>query len=146
MASTARQRRIVGIPTPWLGLLTGPIMWSLHLIVAWMLIEALCETGLAVVPVLGIGLAYLIISAATVLLLGATIAAGIVAYQDWRRGGGGNLADDEAEKARPFLAFGGVMSSILFGFAIALATYPLLLLPPCAGFGAALPQVIRPWA
>ena len=138
MASTARERCILAIPTIWIGVLTGPIMWSLHLIVTWGLIEIACEMGLATIAVFGISLVYLLIVAATILLLGATILAGIVAYQDWRRGGGGSFLDDEAEQAHPFMSFCGVIVSALFGLAIVLATYPILLLRPCADLGAAM--------
>jgi hypothetical protein len=114
----------------WFAVLTGPVAWALHLTINYSLEEWFaCSPGTQTRgEILGFGVhaVALIVNA---ILLGATIAAGLVAISCWRK----VRADrDEGDITRAgWMALAGIMNSVLYLIIIAFGFAPPLILGVC---------------
>jgi hypothetical protein len=69
---------------------------------------------------------------ATILLIGAAIAAGVVSYRNWRRLSGKiRLLDAEGNGRREFMALLGIFVSFTLGIGLVWMTIPLFILSIC---------------
>jgi hypothetical protein len=105
----------------WTGLLAGPIAWLLALEIAYVLVEASCRGT----PAVGL-------HAASVSMLVAALAGGLLAGSAWIRAGA-EWDDDaaEPESRRRFLAIGGMFTSALFSLAILGQWIATWIVSPC---------------
>ena len=121
----------------WIQLLAGPVLWSVHFLASYLLVEAACQAGWNV-NILGLnGLSFLVI----VLTVLAVIAALLFAqrsYSGWKeRHRDGNLRQAFREReswfegTEDFMYFSGLLLSVLFAAAILMVGAPAIFLQPC---------------
>ncbi len=121
----------------WVQLLAGPILWSLHFIVGYLLIEASCRAGWNF-QILGMnGLSFIVI-ALTIIAVVGVILFGVTSYRGWRSTSTGtNLWDQFRDTSRwsddptEFVYFSGFLLSVLFAVTIVMVGLPALFLQPC---------------
>jgi hypothetical protein len=107
----------------WFGVLGGPLAWTAHLIVCYLLVIPVCQDG----GILGLHL----ISLGLTLIAAAT---GIVSWRIWRRSlDTADVGVHGTGGRRSFMAFYGMLSGILFTASIIVAWIPIFLINPCAG-------------
>jgi hypothetical protein len=73
-------------------------------------------------------------SVASLFFAGVAAAAGLVAWQSWRRlseSERGSLIDEMEGSRRGFMLYGGLLASGVFLLAILFATIPIFFLDPC---------------
>ena len=107
----------------WFGTAGAAVAWFVHLNLAYMLVPFTCALG-------GRTLLYI----ATVLLAGVAIAAGVVAWGQWRQMSEeerGNLVGEMEGSRQGFMLYSGLLASGVFLLAILLATLPIFFLNPC---------------
>jgi hypothetical protein len=113
------QRRVS--MTEWIGLLAGPLAWSVDALVIYALAPWSCEHVRLPLHI-----------AALVCLAGA-IAGGVIAWRNWREVWGWPSPMDEPSLGRDrFLAVVGVMSAALFAAVIIAQWIAVMMLDPCA--------------
>jgi len=121
----------------WIQLLAGPILWSVHFLVGYLLVEASCQAGWNF-ELLGFnGLSFIII----VLTILAVVGTGLFAlksYRGWKGLRAGRSLREELresaswfEGAVDFMYFSGFLLGILFGLTILMVGLPALFLQPC---------------
>lgn len=120
----------------WIGLLAAPVIWSVHFLVVYGLVEFACDYGWFSNNAGGLTVLTWIIVGATALALGLILYAGWSAYHRWNRlTRGGKEAGDApgigSEGPRRFLALGGLLLSVLFFMMVLLILFPALLLRAC---------------
>lgn len=121
----------------WVQLLAGPLLWSIHFIVGYLLIEASCRAGWNF-QILGMnGLSFLVIALTVLAVLGAVLS-GVGSYRGWRRvNTGGNLwhqlrdTSHWSDEPTEFVYFSGFLLSALFAVTIVMVGLPALFLYPC---------------
>ncbi|MBW3634144.1 MAG: hypothetical protein KY456_14055 [Chloroflexi bacterium] len=105
----------------WFGVLGGPIAWSLHLVISYLLVRPVCWDG-------GI-LALHLISLGLVL---TALAAAAVSWRQWRSARDSADADMHGTGSRVgFMAVFGILSGVLFAVATVVAWVPIFLIGPC---------------
>jgi 1,4-dihydroxy-2-naphthoate octaprenyltransferase len=102
----------VGPLVVWLGVLAGPLAWTAHLLVAYVLVGVACATGRGW-P----------IHLVTLVAIVATVAGGVLAYRLSRR--------PDLTQGSHFAALAGVLLSAMFGFAIVMESLPTFGVGPC---------------
>ena len=122
----------------WWRLLAGPIIWSAHFLVGYLLVEAFCQTGLRF-TILGIDGLSLILVAITLV---AVIGSGYLALQSYRNWGKLNpgksfrekfeQTESWSEEAVEFIYFTGFLLSTLFTATIVMVGLPVFFLRTCA--------------
>ncbi len=106
--TTSTDRRL------WFGFLAGPIAWSLHELVSYVLVKVACETGF--------GLLLHLVTLATLALAGAGM------YVALKRHG---ARIEPPRAAADFLSGAGFLVSALFGFAILMEGVPSAVVNAC---------------
>jgi hypothetical protein len=117
-----------------LGLLAGPIIWSVYFLAGYGLTEFVCKLGLLEFRILGLPALSAIIAGLTVAALLVTLYAGFLAYRRWQQ-----VAADEPGEGQPsrleensqFMALAGVLLNGLFALTILLTGVPVFFLPAC---------------
>ena len=121
----------------WVQLLAGPLLWSIHFLIGYLMIEASCRAGWNF-QILGMnGLSFMVIALTVLAVLGA-ILFGVTSYRGWRSANTGRSlrgqlrdtsrwSDDPAE----FVYFSGFLLSVLFAVTIVMVGLPALFLQPC---------------
>jgi hypothetical protein len=114
----------------WAGMIGAPITWAIHMLVVWFVNEFGCRVGLPE-PLI---LALLILAGGVA--GGAILAAGFIAYRNWRYLDSVPLqareADEEVWQRSHFMAVTGIGFSALFLLVVAYMTIPIFLLPACS--------------
>lgn len=132
MNGDASAARIAGLPVLWFVGLAGPTLWMLQLLVNYLVVSIACTTGLAGGTILGIDGVHLLLIG--IMLSGALVVlyAGLTALRIARRIG---TAEEPGAAAtltrRRFMAFGGVLYSILFAVGIIWFGLPAFFVSPC---------------
>jgi hypothetical protein len=112
----------------WVGTLTGPIAWSIHLVVNYNLEEIACAPATRRVgEIWGIGVETLMLGI-NVVLASATALAGVIAYRCWRRARG---MQGESDERAAWMGIAGVMVSVLFLIIIGMGLAPQFFLDVC---------------
>jgi hypothetical protein len=115
----------------WLGILTGPLAWSLQTFVAPDLAEVLCYAGAAAsgrAELYGFPIEQFIV-VLTALLAAATIGAGIGSFSCLRRLRRSTHSTDGGRAA--WMARAGILVSVLFLMGILLAPLPVVFVEGC---------------
>lgn len=122
----------------WVQLLAGPVLWSVHFLISYFLVELSCQTGWSF-TLLGLsGLSFILILL-TVLALIATALFSLKSYHSWKGiDGNRSLREELRESSRwsegpvEFMYLTGFLLSILFTVAIIAVGVPVIFLQPCA--------------
>lgn len=123
--------------TLWVQLLAGPILWSVHFLVSYLIVEAACQIGWRF-SILGMsGLSFIVIVLTVLAVLGAVLFA-VRSYRGWRGiHGDRRLRDQFREGSKwfegpvDFMYFSGLLLSVLFAIVILMVGLPALVLQPC---------------
>lgn len=115
----------------WFAFLGPPIIWAMRFTVAYALVPTVCSAA---------GL--LALNVITLVALGGTVLAGVVAAHSWRRtrgehGAQGYRSETGWRRAR-FMALAGIFTSALFTAVIVAEGLANVLVDPCLGSGAPL--------
>jgi hypothetical protein len=121
----------------WLQLLAGPILWSIHFIVSYLLVEAFCRMGWNF-NLLGFpGLSVIVVVFTVLALLGVAMF-GMRSYRSWRNLNRDLSMRDQiretsqwSEGPVEFVYLSGLLLSVLFGVTILVVGIPALFLRPC---------------
>ncbi len=114
--------------------LGGPVIWSLHFLAVYGVVEAACRVGLLRFNVLWMSGTSFIVVVLTLIAAAVTLYVGLLGYRRWQR-----REDDEheqrwrGENESDFLTLVGVLFSGFFAVAILLTGIPSLFLNPCLG-------------
>ena len=120
----------------WVQLLAGPILWSVHFLVSYMLVEAACQAGWNFTMLGMNGLSFLVIVLTALAVLGTALFA-VKSYRGWRTIHAGRLRDQVREGSGwfegpvDFMYFSGLLLSVLFAIVILMVGLPALFLQPC---------------
>lgn len=124
--------RVAGLPALWFVGLAGPTLWMLQLLANYVLVSIACRTGLASGEILGIDGVHLLLMGIMLGLALVVLYAGLTAFRiarrvgvDEERGAGASLT------RRRFMAFAGVLYSILFAIGIIWSGLPAFFVSPC---------------
>ncbi|MCE7984984.1 MAG: hypothetical protein DYG89_27740 [Caldilinea sp. CFX5] len=130
--SEAHTYHTVTLRTLWWTLAAGAVIWSLHLIIGYMIVSLSCERGLrqgtwgtfAVSRWLAVGL--------TVVAAAVVAYAGVVAYRNWQEVKRAPVAADDVAAGRfRFMAWLALFLNAIFLLSIVVSLAPTLLLPLC---------------
>jgi hypothetical protein len=123
MARTTH-RREVSLPLLWFSVLTGPLAWTLHLLVSYPLVPVACAADQP-----------WLLHAVTIATELITIAAAYVGYRGWQesRSDPDTGVRGRASGYRHFLSLSGLLMSLLFILVILFEGLPAVLLSPCLG-------------
>lgn len=121
----------------WIQLLAGPLLWSVHFLLSYMLVETYCQAGWNF-RLFGLnGLSFLVI-VLTILAVLATALFGLRSYRGWRSFHADRSLRDQFRESSPwfrgpvdFFYFSGFLLSVLFGVVILLVGLPAVFLQPC---------------
>lgn len=121
----------------WVQLLAGPILWSVHFLVSYLLVEAFCNLGWNF-TFLGInGLSFILV-VMTILALVGTSWFAVKSYRAWKdMNKDHDLRQEFRETERwsegpgEFMYFSGFLLSVLFTAAILMVGIPAFFLRPC---------------
>lgn len=113
----------------WIGLLAGPVIWSIYFVIIYLLAEIACGLNLLQFTVWGVSIILLLVQVITVLALLPILYIGFQAYRRWQR-----LRHDEieiGEQPAEFMALGGVLLGLLFALATLVTGVSALVVQPC---------------
>lgn len=113
----------------WVGLLSGPIIYSLHFLVVYFLVETACHTDQLRGAILGWNLISFWVLIITVSAALITAVSALFAWRQWRRLFGAQLV--RLELSQPLLTFLGVWLNLFFTLLIVLTGLPALFLVVC---------------
>ncbi len=121
----------------WIQLLAGPILWSVHFLVSYLLVEASCHAGWNF-SILGFnGLSFIVIVLTLLAVIGTALFS-LSSYRGWRSiHAERNLREQFRDGSRwfegpvDFMYLSGLLLSILFALVILLTGIPALFLQPC---------------
>lgn len=112
----------------WLALLAGPVVYAVYFIAGYLLAEAACKTDLLNAAIGNLSLLLILVEGLTIVAALVTLAAALYGYRIWQR------RRDELEHAGgalPFMAFGGLLLSLLFGLLIVMTGVSVLFVNVC---------------
>lgn len=111
-----------------IGMVGGPLVWTVHFLVVYVLTAVSCAFGFASAEALGpVSLVLIAVSAAALAAIGGL---GMVARRRLRRLAGGPGRDPETGRQR-FMAFAALLLCVLSAIAVVYETIPVFVLPPC---------------
>ena len=121
----------------WVQLLAGPVLWSIHFIVSYLLVEAFCRMGWNF-DLLGLpGLSVIVVVLTVLALLGVALFA-MRSYRGWQNSNRDlSMRDQFRETSRwsegpvEFVYLSGFLLSVLFGVTILAVGIPALFFQPC---------------
>lgn len=122
----------------WGQLLAGPILWSIHFLLSYLLVEAFCQMGWNF-SLLGMnGLFFLVITFTILAVLGAALSS-LRSYRSWQTLHAGRSLQEHFrdgsswfEGPVDFMYFSGFLLSSLFAVTILMVGIPSLFLHPCS--------------
>jgi hypothetical protein len=122
----------------WVQLLAGPVLWSVHFLLSYLLVEAFCQMGWNF-RILGASGLPVILTALTVLAIISASLFGLKSYRAWKNlNDNRSLAGEIREASRwseeplEFVYFSGLLLSVLFTAVILMTGIPVLFLSLCA--------------
>jgi hypothetical protein len=121
----------------WLSVLAGPVIWLVHFLASYLLVEAFCNLGWSF-TLLGInGLSFLLVILTVLGVVGTGLFA-LKSYRAWKKVNWDHGLRDEfrettrwSEGAGEFMHFSGFLLSLLFTATILMVGIPVLFLPAC---------------
>jgi uncharacterized membrane protein YhaH (DUF805 family) len=121
----------------WLRLLAGPIIYAVYFMLAYLAVEAACNTGALRFSVAGTNGITAVVIGLTVLAFAAVLVSLLLGVRRWRSGQrnaqrDGQHRNSEYGDTDGFVTQVGIMLDVLFLFLILATGAPPLLLAPCA--------------
>ena len=121
----------------WIQLLAGPVIWSAHFLLGYLLVEAFCKMGWSF-TILGLnGLSFIVIVLTLLAVLGTVLFA-FRSYHGWRNINQGRTLRDQFGNTAgwydgpvEFVYLSGFFLSVLFAATILVVGIPALFLQPC---------------
>jgi hypothetical protein len=122
----------------WKQLLAGPILWSVHFILSYLLVETICQAGwkFNILRINGLSLILIMLTLLAVICTGLF---GLKSYRAWRNINRGRSLKDQFHETshwfeRPveFMYFSGFLLSTLFAVTILMVGAPAFFLQPCS--------------
>lgn len=124
--------RIAGLPALWFVGLAGPVLWMLQLLANYVVVSLSCRTGFAGGEILGMAAVHLLLIGIMLGLALVVLYAGFTAFRIARRIGIDQEPGASASLTRRrFMAFAGVIYSILFAIGIIWLGLPAFFVSPC---------------
>jgi hypothetical protein len=120
--------------TLWYGMFASPVIWSLHLLIGYMISEAACMTNLLGFRILGLGALLVVLVGLTLLAMGGIIWNAWWSFRSWRYYASLDPSEEfplQAYDRDEFLALSGLLLSGIFFFSLLINMYPFLVLRPC---------------
>ena len=121
----------------WIQLLAGPVLWSVHFLLSYLLVEAACQAGWNFNIVGFHGLSFLVVVLTILAFIGTSLFA-LRSYRGWRDLHGDRSLKEEFRESshwfegpEDFMYFSGLLLSILFAVTILMVGLPALFLQPC---------------
>lgn len=115
----------------WVGMLAGPVAWSLQILVGYNLEEIACRSGSTDRLIAGADIETVIVWLTSSLII-LTLAAGALAFGCLKRLRGGDTRGNDTGATRAYwMARVGIISSAIFAFMLALGLLPSLFFPVC---------------
>jgi hypothetical protein len=121
----------------WIQLLAGPVLWSVHFLLSYLVVEAACQAGWNP-GILGMNGLSLIVVGFTVLAVIGTLLFALQSYRGWRAKHTDRNLRDQFRESRgwfegpiDFMYFCGLLLSVLFAIVILMVGLPALFLQPC---------------
>ena len=121
----------------WIQLLAGPVLWSVHFLASYLLVEAACQAGWNV-SILGLNGLSFMLSVLTILAVIGALLFARRSYGGWKdRHRDDSLRQAFRERAswfegtEDFMYFSGLLLSVLFAAAILMVGVPAVFLQPC---------------
>jgi hypothetical protein len=117
----------------WFGLAAGPVIWAIHLSVAYALLAVSCQWDFFRFTVLGIDGVRFILIVFTVIAGLVILAGGWLSYNSWQ-----DLRARPAQEGKEpigrfrFMTRSGMLLSGIFFFSTILSIVPILMLPACS--------------
>ena len=137
MSEAAPQGQRIDSRRLWVQLLAGPILWSVHFLVSYLIVEAACQSGWGFTLLGMSGLSFLVIVLTVLAVLG-TVFFAFKSYRGWRSFHGERGLQDQFrdysgwfEGPVDFMYFSGLLLSVLFAIVILMVGLPALFLQPC---------------
>ncbi|HEX5810061.1 MAG TPA: hypothetical protein VFY25_15440 [Anaerolineales bacterium] len=137
MSEAVTPRQESNLRMLWIQLLAGPVLWSIHFLLSYLLVETACHAGWDF-GILGMsGLSFIVLVLTVLAVVGAVLFA-FKSYRGWR-----NIHTDRSlreefretshwsEGPVDFMYFSGLLLSALFAMAIVMVGLPALFLHPC---------------
>jgi hypothetical protein len=122
----------------WIQLLAGPLLWSAHFILSYLLVETICQARWNFI-IVGVNGLSLILIAFTVLAVISTGLFGLKSYRAWRNINRDRSLRDQFDETShwfegpvEFMYFSGFLLSILFTATILMVGAPAFFLRPCS--------------
>ncbi len=129
----------------WQGLLAGPVLYALYFIMVYLLAEAACQQNLFTATVSGLPLRSIFILIITLAVAFCTFVNGLSNYRRWREQQAEHRLSGQQQQRQPngeyatadpgtslhFMAFGGLLLSVLFTMMILYTGLPILVLQVC---------------
>ena len=122
----------------WWTALNGPVTWFIYFMLVYMIADLGCQAGWGQVLVMGFNLVELLVVLSTIIAVLVTLLGVWMSYRDWhtvREISRGDSPIDRLLERRQFIAFSGMIMSILFTFAILVTAVPVGFLSACGGLG-----------
>jgi len=134
---SSRQETNSNPRTLWIQLLAGPVLWSVHFLVSYLIVEAACQAAWNF-SILGIqGLSFVVIVLTVLAVLGTVLFA-FRSYRGWRDIHSDRRFRDQFRESTgwfegpvDFMYFSGFLLSVLFAVVILMVGLPALFLQPC---------------
>jgi hypothetical protein len=119
----------------WIGVGVGPVVWAAHLTIIYAILSVSCHWGFLQGSLFGITFLRLLLVLLTLLAGAGILAAGWMAYGNYRRLSENRRRNGGDPTGRViFMTQTGAMMSALFLFGVVMALVPILVLDLCAGF------------
>lgn len=136
MTHPAPHRDLVSTKLLFFGLFGAPFVWSVQLIVNYALMSHSCYPGRLPIPTSYVGVAWTVALIVSIASLIVAVASALTSIRSWRRtedehAGSENALLEVGEGRTRFMAFAGILLSVLFLLGIVLNGIPLFVVPAC---------------
>ena len=119
----------------WLGLLSGPLIYSAYFLAGYLFVEIACTAGLLQFQLWGMSMIAIVVVALTLVALALTLYATVWTYRRWQQMQDRDERSLEhgrlGEGPEQFMTFVGFLLNGLFAAIILLTGIPALTLWPC---------------
>lgn len=129
MTQVVQETNREGSRALWFGLLTGPVVYSLHFLIVYLLVEAACRARLPTFTVLGLDSISIGVAIATLIAALITGFSTYSAYHSWRRARPSRQGQHENYSS--LMGLVGLWLSGFFTIVILLTGLPALFLVVC---------------
>jgi hypothetical protein len=111
----------------WFAMLGGAVAWMAQFLVYWSLTEGICAPGIG--GFAGPNTIRLLIVVVGAIAAVISIAAGVIAYQHWRRFSRDKTLPHNVTESRRFVTLSGILLNTFFTFVIVATMAPVFVLP-----------------